>query len=297
MRIDESSPGLRTIVTPEGVALPFELATLGTRAMAFLVDAAIVYLVVVLIFLALVFGAIGTAGLGGDGFAFVGVGLVGAFLLRTFYWSFFEIRWGGATPGKRLFKVCVISRDGGPVTSEAIFARNLTRELEVFLPLTMLSHPEAAGGGLPPWAAAIAGLWVLGLGLLPFLGRDRLRAGDLLGGTLVVQMPVAVLEPDLAAARAPGRGSAGQAYPFTSAQLDLYGIKELHVLEELLRKNEADRDRRLVAEVAKRIRKKIGWPRTERVDDWRFLNDFYKAQRGRLEGKLLMGKRQEQKRS
>ena len=79
-------------------------------------------------------------------------------------------------------------------------------------------------------------------------------------------------------------------------ELDLYGIKELQVLEELLRKNRSRKDRELIAEVARRIRTKIGWSGQEGWTDWQFLNAFYGAQRGRLERKMLFGKRQKKKR-
>jgi hypothetical protein len=143
----------------------------------------------------------------------------------------------------------VISRDGGPVTAEAIFSRNLTRDLEVFYPLAAVAAPEVVMPGLPSWAAALA--------------EER-------------------------ASRVPQERELG----FSQAQVDLYGIKELQVLEDLLRRNRSQRDRQLVAEVAKRIQTKIGWRAEGAVSDWQFLNAFYKAQRGRLERKLLFGKRQ-----
>lgn len=287
MKVEDQRSHLRSVVTPEGVTLPFELASIPDRIGAFLLDFVISHLgAVVLIIL----------GIWGGGLE-VGLplGLVSSFLLRNFYFAFFEIRWGGTTPGKRRYNLRVISRDGGPVTAESIFARNLTRDIEVFYPLIALSNPQSVMDGLPAWAAALAVLWIVMFAALPLFGRDHLRIGDILGGTLVVRMPETKLERDLAEL---GKASAPRAAGplFSQEQLDLYGIKELQVLEDLLRKNRSKRDRELVAEVAKRIKAKIDWSGEPKMTDFQFLNAFYKAQRGRLERKLLFGKRQKEKR-
>lgn len=287
MKFDSLERAERTVVSPEGVTLPFELASIPDRVAAFTIDFVLSHLGAALLLV---------LGLAGGGTA-VGVplGLIGSFLMRNFYFAFFEIRWGGATPGKRRYHLRVISREGGPVTAEAIFARNLTRDIEVFYPAIALWFPKSIVGDLPDWAAALAVLWMILLAALPLFSRDRLRIGDILGGTLVVRMPESKLEPDLAAR--PATDTAGGPGPtFTREQLDLYGIKELQVLEELLRKNRSRKDRELIAEVARRIRTKIGWSGQEGWTDWQFLNAFYGAQRGRLERKMLFGKRQKKKR-
>ena len=279
--------GVREIVTPEGVALPFQLASIPDRVAAFAIDFLIVHVIVVAVFLVAVFSGPLMS------LAFP-ISLLTSFFLRNFYFTFFEIRWGGATIGKRKLSLRVVSRDGGPVTSEAIFARNLTRDLEVFMPLVALMAPSMLMPGLPEWAALLSVLWIVAFATLPLLNRDRMRIGDILAGTLVVRMPEARLLPDMAVAR--GRPEEQGEYSFTQAQLDLYGIKELQVLEDVLRRNRHRRDRELIEAVAQRIRAKIGWPEDDDRRDWAFLNAFYAAQRGRLEHKMLFGKRQEQKR-
>ena len=286
------APGgrIREVVTPEGVALPFEIASPIDRASAFVLDAFLIHVVVLVLFLAALF-----AGTAGGGVVAFPVALLGSFFLRNFYFTYCEIRMGGTTIGKRKVGLRVISRDGGPVTAEAVFARNLTRDVEVFLPATALMAPELVLPGLPGWARAIGIVWILIFALLPLFGREHLRIGDILAGTLVVRMPKAKLLPDLAARKT--RLTDSQAgYAFTDQQLDLYGIKELQVLEEVLRKHQRSRKHEVVGAVAERIRNKISWPEGEAVDDWRFLNAFYKAQRARLEHKMLFGKKQLEKR-
>ena len=65
-----------------------------------------------------------------------------SFLLRSFYFTFFELRWKGATPGKRSLGLRVIDAHGGALSSDAVLVRNLTREVEVFLPLAALFQAE-----------------------------------------------------------------------------------------------------------------------------------------------------------
>ena len=83
---------------------------------------------------------------------------------------------------------------------------------------------------------------------------------------------------------------------FSQQQLDHYGIRELQVLEDLLRRYETGTlGDQILTDVAWRIQKKIGWQET--VDQpLAFLEAFYRAQRARLEQKLLFGQRQERKR-
>src|SRR3546814_12137383 len=68
--------------------------------------------------------------------------MLGGFLLRNFWFIGFELGQRAATPGKRLMGIRVVARDGGRLTADAVVARNLIRELELFLPLTMISRSE-----------------------------------------------------------------------------------------------------------------------------------------------------------
>ncbi|HBF81906.1 MAG TPA: RDD family protein, partial [Streptomyces sp.] len=71
------------------------------------------------------------------------------FVLRNFYFTGFELSAAAATPGKRVMGLRVASRDGGRLKAESVFARNALRELEVFLPLSLLI--SRAGQGVDAW--------------------------------------------------------------------------------------------------------------------------------------------------
>jgi uncharacterized RDD family membrane protein YckC len=293
---------LHTVLTPEGLSLPFVVAPAGDRAGAFLIDMVVITISLIGVGLLAAFGA--SIGLGGVGVSFA---FVAAFLISNFYFIFFEVHRGGVTPGKRRTGIRVISRDGGPLTAEAVIARNLLRNLEVTLPAMVLLAPDQTLSDVPGWGRLAAAVWLLVLALMPLLNRDRLRCGDLVAGTLVVKAPVAVLLSDLAAppprqpvaARRPAAVPAPEEeFPFTREQLDIYGVHELQVLEDLLRRDDQGTlDAPVLVEVAEKIKLKIGWPRERwQVPARRFLEAFYRAQRGLLEQKMLFGQRRERKR-
>jgi len=279
----------RQIVTPEGVPLTFQIAPAGTRAASFLLDSFLQFLVALALALLLRFAR-------QDGGNWeMAAGALLFFVLRSFYFVWFEIRWQGSTPGKRVNKIRVMDRRGGPLTADAVFVRNLMRELEIWLPLPMLFYPETIWPDAPGWARLVALVWVLLLALMPLFNRDRLRVGDLVAGTLVVQAPTARLLPDLSGEPDTRPAAAGADPVFTDAQLDVYGIYALQVLEDLLRKEATPRRREALGVVAARIRKKLDWTGPARGGDERFLRAFYVALRARLERKMLFGKRKADK--
>jgi len=276
-----------TILTPEGVPLTFIVASPGERIWGFFIDAVFILLALVVLSLPMLF----FSAFGGGELALTVLTLA-FFLLRNFYFTFFEIRGQGATPGKRRARTRVIDRRGRPLTSGAVFVRNLTREVELFLPLAALSFPDQVIGAPGSIVQLVAGVWFVGVALLPLLNRDRLRVGDMVAGTLVVRAPLAVLYRDLATAPSKQEGTR---YSFTPEQLDVYGIYELQVLEEVLRRRGrvGQKPRRVVA---KKIIEKIGWAGDVRsIDVDVFLSEFYTAQRARLERQMLFGERREKK--
>jgi uncharacterized RDD family membrane protein YckC len=272
----------RDIVTPEGVTLPFELADLGDRATAFAIDLFFWLLATVGVYLIVVVALVGTILVkSGVGYAAaLAIILLTAFLVRNLYFIHFELAWQGATPGKRIVGIRVVDRHGGPLLPMAIVARNLTREFEAFMPLGILM---SVGRATESWERLALLAWMLLFTALPLFNRDRMRAGDMIGGTIVVRMPRRVLLPDLIEERA--------RYMFQDRQLGAYGAFELQVLEDMLRRPDAPGAGELRLEVARKIAAKIGWPdEIAAVDAGRFLADFYAAQRGYLEREQLYGR-------
>jgi len=274
----------REIITPEGVPLRLSLAERGERFAAVLIDLTIIVTILVTVAIAAIMILPGAAyDLG------VALGLLFSFALRSFYFIFFELRWQGATPGKRALGLRVIDRAGGRLKPEAVFARNLMREVELFLPVSLLfSNSETVDSAL---AGLLAMAWVGVLIALPFFNKDRLRAGDIIAGTWVVKIPKNTLLPDMAAQR----DTAHDSIQFTDAQLSIYGILELQTLENVLRRS-GPNARQTRKSVADRIKAKIEWQAApETLADDRFLEAFYAALRGHLERRALFGRRRKDK--
>lgn len=149
---------LDTIVaaeTPEGILLELRPAGLSVRLYAFVLDLLIRGAAMqVLMFPLSLLGGVG-----------LGVALVLFFLAEWFYPVVFELMPGGATPGKRVFKLAVVMDNGLPVTPAAALTRNLLRVAD-FLPL------------------------LYGFAIVSMLTRaDAKRLGDLAAGTIVIHRP------------------------------------------------------------------------------------------------------------
>lgn len=277
----------RTLVTPEGLSLPLIVGARGARAGALILD--MLFLTIGTIAFLVLLSAVGfglfdiqsspqsNAVL--EGLLVLVILLL--FLARYGYFLWFELGPRGATPGKRIVGLRVAARDGGRLTAEMVIARNLVRDVEVFLPLFFL-----LGGGQGAGVAGLAAfIWLLVFVLFPLFNKDALRAGDLVAGTWVVEAPKARLQE--AMSLAPDRA---EQYRFGEAELSVYGEHELQVLESVLRQNRAESLR----EVAEAITRKIGW-QLGASDEREFLEAFYAALRAHLEADMRFGKRKADK--
>ena len=159
MGVPDRIDTLALVEAPEGIVLSLQPAGLVARTMAFLLD--LLIRMVIDIGLMLTLGSWG--GLGS------GLVMIGMFCVEWLYPIVFELRPGGATPGKRALGLRVVMDTGLPVTPAASFTRNLLRVAD-FLPL-------AYGFGI----------------VAMLLNRECKRLGDLAAGTLVVHAKPVVL--------------------------------------------------------------------------------------------------------
>jgi uncharacterized RDD family membrane protein YckC len=271
----------RSLVTPEGVDLSLKLADGGQRVAAFLLDLTIMCIALILFTLLCLVGA-ASVGLSSAEIMVV-AWLLGFFLLRNFYFVLMEMGSRAATFGKRAVGIRVVARSGERLTADRVMARNMMREIEFYLPLSFLSY-NAAEGTADGWTALAGFAWTAIFLFFPLFNRDRLRVGDLLAGTWVVRAPRRKLSIDLLESRPESR-----AYQFSPEQLDVYGVFEVQMLEQVLRDDHAE----TIGSVAERIRSKIGYP--DEGFDRDFLLAYYDAARVRMERGLLFGKRRAHK--
>lgn len=161
------------IDTPENVAFGYQVAGLGSRFLATLLDTLIIGLlqiIVVVAFLVVITRLENTeAGAELSGWVYAALGLV-TFLFYWGYYIFFEMLWNGQSPGKRWTGIRVIRTDGTPITLSESFIRNLTRLVDLL--------PFAYGVGI----------------IVMFIDKQSRRLGDLAAGTLVVhdQAPITI---------------------------------------------------------------------------------------------------------
>jgi uncharacterized RDD family membrane protein YckC len=294
----------REILTAEGLRLPLTIASRGSRAAAVLIDLFILYfsLIVITLLFAWVVKGIGIEKLGPKNPAHVVFDglvvfwIIFVFLARNIWFLWFELGPRGATPGKRMTGIRVAARPGrdGAATrlsAEAVIARNLLRDVELFMPVIFIGSAMRASGDmtLAGWASVV---WFAIFALFPFFNRDALRCGDIIAGTWVVEAPRDTLD----AAMSLGGGGQGISaitgahYRFGDADLAIYGEYELQVLERVLRDNRP----KVLAEVAETICGKIGWS-TGAGDERAFLEAYYTQLRARLETGMRFGNRKADK--
>jgi uncharacterized RDD family membrane protein YckC len=145
-------------VTPEAVALDLDIAGLGSRMIASLLDGFIQSGLLVAGFVA---GSLNPAF--GEGFALVVIAVIGVAAVLLGYHALFEGLWEGRSPGKRAAGIRVISGDGQPITWTQVLIRTIFRLIDL---------------------SPIGVVTIL-------LTKHSQRLGDLAAGTLVVHEPKA----------------------------------------------------------------------------------------------------------
>lgn len=291
-------PRRRMMVTPEGIAVPITVASRGARVGALILDFIFLYVGMTIITLLLIWMFSGVMEelndqtretMSGAAEFLVIVYILMFFLARYGYFLAFELGPRGATPGKRITGIRVASRDAGRLTGEAVIARNLLRDIELFMPLVFLLVAPSGEAG----SAGLAGLaWFLLFMAFPFFNKDAMRAGDVIAGTWVVEAPRTKLAETLSTQGA-SRGQSeltGARYDFGEAELAIYGEHELQTLERVLRDGQPE----ALAAVHEAICRKIGW-NPGAGDERAFLEAYYAQLRARLEGGMRFGKRKKDK--
>ena len=155
------------VLTPERVSLQYDVAGIGSRGAAAMVDTLIQAITLAVVMAGLsgvtaVAGVSAPLGRGGVTLVFALLALA-IFIVTSGYFMLWEILWSGQTPGKRLVGVRVIRENGYPIRPVDAVIRNLVRIVD-WLPL------------------------FYGVGMLSMLLNQRSRRlGDFASGTIVVR--------------------------------------------------------------------------------------------------------------
>lgn len=219
--------------TPESIAFSYELAGLGSRFLALVVDQAIQIATLVAIFAAIFWAAArldnGRAPAVTDRLAeslAIAIIIAIVFTVLFGYFIIFEALWNGQTPGKKLLGLRVV-RDGGyPIDFGASLIRNLIR----------------------------IGEWILGYYLLAaasaLLSPENKRLGDFAAGTIVVRD---------ARLGAPSDFTGRDDEPVYAPTTYLSGEERALIKRFLERRDALAADRRaeLAAQLAARVRQRV----------------------------------------
>lgn len=135
------------------------IADLGPRIAAAIVDIIIIWVILFVLLGVVGFGA----AVGGRGM-FLGTPFIaGVFLLPILYFTIFEAYVGGQTPGKMVVKIKVVKENGAPCDLVGALIRNIMRIIDQ-LPF----------------------LYLLGLIIIATSDKNQ-RLGDMVANTLVVK--------------------------------------------------------------------------------------------------------------
>jgi uncharacterized RDD family membrane protein YckC len=169
------------VATPERVSFDFQIAGLGTRAIAQIIDLLIVALVeVAVIFFGIAAGTVTSSG------TVMGLVLIVFSFLNVFgyFWAS-EALWSGQTIGKKAFRLRAVGDRGEPLTFMQAGIRNIVRIVD-FLP------------------------YGYGVGMIVLFANGKgKRLGDIAAGTIVVKDSDHVRLWQLAGGPAPRTTSAG----------------------------------------------------------------------------------------
>lgn len=262
------------VQTPESVEFVYELAGLSSRALAALIDHALLSaLLIVLTVVSYLTSCI-------SALLFIPLGPLA--LLVTFatyfgYFAYFEWKWSGQTPGKRMLDLRVIDDRGLPLDGYQAVVRNLLRPIDM-LPLLFrvgelgLVHPGFALFQLVDYIAI--GVYGIG-GLVAFLNPTGKRIGDWAAATLVVRTTQRV-QPEAIIAPNEKYNSIQEDAALRARVRRILTLEERETLLQLcLRRNELEFEprQRLFAEAAAHLEQRLDFPRDPFMSEEKFVQN------------------------
>jgi uncharacterized RDD family membrane protein YckC len=150
---------------PEEIDLQVELANVGSRTLAIMVDLGLGGLVLFIVYTMTMLLAHDVADDWLTKMSSNALKTVLTLVIFGFQWGYFNLFewiWNGQTPGKRLLNLRVIKVDGSPVSGVDVLLRNLSRPIDTLGPMGLI--------GL----------------VMIFVSKKAQRLGDLMARTLVI---------------------------------------------------------------------------------------------------------------
>ncbi len=229
---------LYTVETPEHVDVAYDIAGIGSRFLAALIDHIIIAVVLSLSCIGLSLAA-SSLNLGLDEGLIVGLFGLGMYLSLCAYHIFFETLWNGQTPGKRMIGLRMVRVGGRPIGFVGSAVRNIIR-LADFLPI----------------------LYGLGV-MVMFIDKRSRRLGDIAAGCLAVRERTAVTLESLAAATSSETAVVPAASSVTIPNLHALKRDDYDVVHEYLRRSGSlslEARQRLIQQLIDGLQQRLGYP-------------------------------------
>ena len=229
------------IHTPENVAFGYQVAGIGSRFLAALVDTAFIVILQIVVFVTF-FVILNNTGNFGSSSSFESwmIALLGIISFGFFwgYYIFFEMLWNGQSPGKRWTGLRVIRTNGTPITLSESLIRNLARLVDLL--------PAAYGIGI----------------ITMFIDKQSRRLGDLAAGTLVVydKAPISIQSLEL------NRSLGFKMYGLKKVSLEGFPLErltndDLNLIEDfLVRRDQLTHRESLAIQILNTLHQRLGLP-------------------------------------
>lgn len=259
------------VVTPENIEIEYELAGIGSRFLANLLDTFLqmaiytgIWIVFGIIAAIVAFSASAVSRALGAFFGEIQIAfaLIAGFLVLWGYFIWFETVWNGQTPGKRQMGLRVI-RDGGyPINVYAAIVRNLIRIMDG-MPLAAVLLMLVGYFSKQPLVGAMGGLCILIPVLCLLLSERYQRLGDFVAGTMVVKQR-APRVPTLEALAPPPRVLPEHLAPYALADIGRH-VYEMTVPEYRAVRHYIDRRWQLPPQVQQIAAMRLAVPLMQRL--------------------------------
>jgi len=232
-----SEDDLYRIETPEQIDVAYDIAGIGSRFLAALVDHILLALGLAIGCVLVAYGA-DLLQLGFDEFIVLTLFGIGVYLALCAYYIFWETIWNGQTPGKRLVGLRMVRTGGRPLGFLGSAIRNFIRLID-FLPV----------------------LYGLGM-IVMFVDRRSRRLGDLAAGCIAIRerRPItldALATPSTSTAPLPTAAS------ITIPNLQALKREDYDIVQEFLQRRaslSAEARHRLSLQLLEGLQQRLGFP-------------------------------------
>lgn len=227
-----------TVETPEQIDVAYDVAGIGSRFLAALLDHIFVGMILSISCM-LVSVAANALDLGLDGGLIAGLFGLGIYLSLCGYHIFFETIWNGQTPGKRMVGLRMVRTGGRPIGFLGSTIRNFIRLVD-FLPV----------------------LYGVGV-IVMFIDRRSRRLGDLAAGCMAVRERKAVTLESLTTPSVTEAPVVVAAESITIPNLPAVQRDDYDIVQEYLRRRSGlslEARQRLSQQLIEGLQQRLGYP-------------------------------------